>query len=184
MGSSTGATSTTPTDALLSPVFLDAFRWILHAEGGGKLVSDTGGLTRFGISQRAFPTLDIENLTQEQAQRIYLEHYWRPIKGNALPPALALCLFDAAVNLGVPQAVRLLQTVLRNVTVDGVMGPETVSAAKMYLPRLELVAQLLRLRSSWYNDLSAKSEKHAKYNYGWQMRCFRLALEAGLWRSA
>jgi lysozyme family protein len=179
-----GATYSTPTDALLSPVFLDAFRWILHAEGGSKLVSDTGGLTKFGISQRSWPTVDIENLTQEQAQRIYLDGYWKPIKGNALPPGLALVVFDAAVNMGVPTAVRLLQTVLRNVTVDGVMGPETVSGAKMFLPRVELVAQYLRLRSSWYRDLAAKSEKHAKYLYGWELRCWRLALEAGLWRSA
>ena len=183
MGSA-GATSATPTDALLSPVFLDAVRWLNHAEGGGRRVTDTGGLTRFGISQRAFPDVDIDALTLTQAQGLYLEHYWKPIRGNALPPALALCLFDAAVNMGVSVAVRLLQTVLRNVTVDGVMGPETVAASKMYLPRTELVAQLLRLRCSWYRDLAAKSEKHAKYLYGWEMRVFRLALEAGLWRSA
>lgn len=183
MGSA-GATSATPTDALLSPVFLDAFRWILHAEGGSRLVNDSGGPTKYGVSQRAFPTLDIDSLTQEQAQRIYLEHYWRPIKGNALPPGLALVVFDAAVNMGVPTAIRLLQTVLRGPVVDGVMGPETVSAAKMYLPRIELIAQYLRLRCSWYRDLARQSEKHAKYLYGWEMRVFRLALEAGLWRSA
>ena len=102
---------------------------------------------------------------------------------HGLPPGLALVVFDAAVNMGVPTAVRMLQTVLRGVTVDGVMGPETVASAKQYLPRIELIAQYLRLRNSWYRDLAAKSEKHAKYLYGWEMRCWRLALEAGLWRS-
>jgi len=176
-----GATYSTPTDAVLSPIFVDAFRWILHAEGG--LTSDTGGLTKYGVSQRSFPGVDIENLTLDDAQRIYLTHYWKPIRGNALPPAVALVLFDAAVNMGVGTAVRLLQTVLRNVTVDGVMGPETVAACKQSLPRVELVAQLMRLRASWYRDLAAKSAKHAKYLYGWEMRCWRLALEVGSWKA-
>lgn len=182
MDGAAGATSDTPTGGTISPAFLDAFDWIIKAEGGAKLVNDTGGLTRYGISQRSWPNVDVENLTLPQAQDIYLNGYWRPIKGNALPPALGLCLFDASVNMGVPTAVRILQTVLRNVTVDGVMGPETLSAAKMFLPRPELVAQFMRLRNSWYRDLAAKSEKHAKYLYGWEMRCWRLALEAGRWR--
>lgn len=182
MGSTTGTISETPTDAVLSPVFSDAFQWILTAEGGSRLVNDTGGLTRYGISQRTWPHVDVENLTQDQARQIYLDGYWKPIRGNALPPAIALCVFDAAVNMGVPTAIRLLQTVLRTVVVDGTPGPETIAAAKMYLPRTELVAQFLRLRNAWYRDLAGKSEKYGKYLFGWEMRCWRLALEAGRWR--
>ncbi len=181
MASST-ATSDTPTAGTRNPVFTDAMRWIVEAEGGAKLVNDTGGLTKWGISQRSHPHVDIANLTREGAEDIYHEAYWRPIKANALPPALALVVFDAAVNMGVPTAVKILQTVLRSVKVDGVAGPETVAAAKMYLPRPELVAQFLRLRSSWYRDLAATSPKYGKYLYGWELRCFRLALEAGRWR--
>ena len=176
------ATSETPTAGTRNPVFADAMRWIVEAEGGAKLVNDTGGLTKWGISQRSHPHVDIANLTREGAEDIYHEMYWRPIKANALPPALALVLFDASVNMGVPTAVKILQTVLRTVSVDGVMGPETVAAAKMFLPRTELVAQFLRLRASQYRDLAAKSPKYAKYGYGWEMRVFRLALEAGRWR--
>lgn len=174
-------TSETPTAGIRTPVFADAFQWILKAEGGARLVNDSGGLTRFGISQRSWPDEDIENLTQERAEQIYFDGYWRPIRASALPPALALCLFDTAVNMGTKVAVQILQTVLR-VPADGICGPETVSAAKVYLPRTELVAQFLRLRASWYRDLAARSEKHAKYLYGWEMRVFRLALEAGRWR--
>lgn len=180
MSTAVGPASETPSGG---PVFADAVRWVIDvAEGGARLITDTGGMTRFGISQNRYPTLDIENLTRQQAEALYLRDFWRPIKGAALPPALALVLFDAAVNMGPPTAVRILQTVLRHVTVDGVMGPETVSAAKMYLPRTELVAQVMRLRNSWYRDLAAKSEKHARYLFGWEMRLWRLALEAGMWR--
>jgi len=168
------------------PVFADAFRWIIEAEGGPRLVTDTGGLTRWGISSRAHPHVDIEHLTRDQAEAIYLESYWRPIRGSALPAALALVIFDAAVNMGVGTSVKILQTVLRNVSVDGVAGPETVAASKLFLPRAELVALCLELRLRWYADLAGRDEAAKKlygsYLYGWRMRVMRLALEAGRWR--
>ena len=143
-------------------------------------------MTKWGVSAKAHPGVDIANLTREQAERIYFDDYWRAIRGNALPPALALVLFDAAVNMGVVASVRILQTVLRNVTVDGVMGPETVSAAKMFMPRHELVALALEYRLRWYEDLANRDEstrkKYGPYLYGWRMRVMRLALEAGRWR--
>jgi lysozyme family protein len=144
------------------------------------------------VSAKAHPGVDIANLTREQAEQIYFDDYWRAIRGNALPPALALVLFDAAVNMGVVASVRILQTVLRNVTVDGVMGPETVGSAKMFMPRHELVALALEYRLRWYEDLAGKDEsspsrdaarkKYGPYLYGWRMRVIRLALEAGRWR--
>lgn len=151
------------------------------AEGGSRLVEDQGGLTRWGISHRAYPDLDIASLTRTHAEDIYFRDFWRPIKGNALPPALALVLFDAAVNLGPSQAVKLLQSCLR-VTVDGVCGPETVAAAKMFLPRAELVALFLEIRLRFYDSLAQKYTHHRPSIYGWRMRVMRLALEAGRWR--
>jgi len=171
-----------------SEAFVAAFRWIVEAEGGDTLVTDTGGLTRWGVSRRAHPDVDIENLTREQAKRIYWDDYWRPISGDSLPKALALVVFDAAVNQGVPQAVKILQTVLRGVAVDGVVGRETIAAARAFLPRGELVAQALELRLRWYQDLVDRDEgtraKYGRYLHGWRMRVLRLALEAGSWGSA
>lgn len=179
MDGAAGATSETPS---AGPVFADAVRWVIEvAEGGSRLVEDQGGLTRWGISHRAYPDLDIASLTRSHAEDIYLRDYWRPIKGNALSPALALCLFDGAVNLGPPQAVKLLQSCIR-VTVDGVMGPETVSAAKLFLPRAELVALFLEIRLRFYDSLAQKYTHHRASAYGWRMRVMRLALEAGRWR--
>ena len=37
---------------------------------------DAGGLTKYGISKRMYPSLDIANLTQEQAVAIYKRDYW------------------------------------------------------------------------------------------------------------
>lgn len=184
MDGSAGATATeTPIGSALSPAFLDAVRWVIdHAEGGGKLVEDQGGLTRWGISQRAYPAEDIANLSRQRAEMLYLMDYWKPLRGNALPPALAFVLFDTAVNMGVGAAAKVLQGAL-HITQDGIVGPETVSRAKQYYPRHELVARFLELRLRFYEALAAKFEHHRGSLYGWRMRVLRLAEEAGAWRA-
>lgn len=51
--------------------------FVLASEGG--YVNDkydAGGETKFGISKRAYPDLDIINLTIEQAKDIYYKDYW------------------------------------------------------------------------------------------------------------
>ena len=161
-----------------SQAFGTAVRWVIDAEGGPTLVTDTGGLTRWGISSKAHPGVDIEHLTRKDAERIYRESYWEPIHGDSLPPMLAFAVFDAAVNMGVSKSVTILQTCLRRVGVDGVMGPETLAAAKLYLPRTELVAQCLELRLRQYGELAQKPA-YTPYHYGWRMRVLRLALEVG-----
>ena len=52
---------------------------ILFAEGGSKYTNDpndSGGETKYGISKKAFPNLDIKNLTEEQAISIYKKMYF------------------------------------------------------------------------------------------------------------
>lgn len=90
---------------------------------------DPGGETKYGISKRAFPDLDIKSLTVADAAAIYRREYWNPICGDALPPALALCVFDTAVNMGVRQATILLQRAV-GVKDDGAFGPRTLEAAR------------------------------------------------------
>lgn len=179
MVASPAITADTPSTA-----FGLAVRWVVDvAEGGSKLITDQGGLTRYGISQRAYPTLDIAALTRQQAQDIYARDYWAPVQGDALPGALALVVFDAAVNQGVVRAVRLLQGCL-GVATDGIMGPDTLAAARRETV-VELVARYLVARLQAYAGLArAWPELHGASLYGWQMRVLRLALEAGTWRAA
>jgi lysozyme family protein len=89
---------------------------------------DPGGLTKFGISQKAYPSLDIASLTKEQAKEIYKRDYWQACKCDELPSAFAIAVFDTAVNQGVGTARRILQISL-DVTVDGVIGDKTIAAA-------------------------------------------------------
>jgi hypothetical protein len=63
--------------------------------------NDRGGETKFGISKRANPDVDVANLTKEQAARIYKERYWNAINADQLPANIREIAFDAAVNQGV-----------------------------------------------------------------------------------
>ena len=123
-------------------VFDNAFHTVIGVEGGytanpldpgnwtgGKCRVGACNGTNFGISAAAYPTLDIANLTLAEAQEIYRRDYWTKTACDQIPPALAVLVFDAAVNSGPDRAVKWLQTSL-NVMADGVVGPITIAAAK------------------------------------------------------
>lgn len=81
--------------------------------------------TKYGISAAAYPHLDIRNLTLNQAKDIYLHDYWNII-GTA-HPAVKFQLFDAAVNHGHGNAIRMLQRAV-GVADDGIWGPVSQGA--------------------------------------------------------
>ena len=150
-----------------------AFETIVGHEGG--LVDDPrdpGGLTKYGISQRAYPSEDIRNLTLERARELYRRDYWTPIKGDQLPEALSLCLFDMAVNSGPPQAVRTLQRAI-DVPVDGILGPGTLGKA-LSLPTEILVAYFQAERVLFMSKLP----EFAAFGRGWTRRVISTAIEA------
>ncbi len=112
-----------------TPEFDKAFEVIIGHEGGYvNHPNDPGGETKFGISKRAYPNVDIKNLTLEGAKAIYERDYWQAIQGDKLPYGIAVQVFDAAVNHGVRQAVLFMQRALK-VDDDGVLGPKTIAAA-------------------------------------------------------
>jgi lysozyme family protein len=112
--------------------FLKAIDYVLANEGGYVDNSaDPGGETNFGISKRAYPYLDIKNLTREEAVTIYQRDYWK-FDGFATQ-RVATKVFDTCVNLGPTQAIRILQLALGTVQVgpvvaDGKLGPQTIDA--------------------------------------------------------
>jgi lysozyme family protein len=59
--------------------FDEAFDVLIGHEGGYvNHPGDPGGETKFGISKRAYPALDIKALTLGQAKAIYRRDYWIP----------------------------------------------------------------------------------------------------------
>jgi len=143
-------------------------RHILAAEGG--LVQDPhdpGGLTHFGISQRAYPTLDIKALTVADAMRIYQRDYWDPIQGEDLPTGVDLVMLDHAVNAGPATAIRLMQYLVR-VVVDGVLGPRTLAGITSADPE-DLITAFTERRLAYYHSLP----NWRLYQVGWSRRAQR-----------
>lgn len=129
---------------------------------------DPGGETRYGISKRAYPDEDIGNLTLDRAKFLYRRDYWSKIRGDEIgDQPVAEKLFDLAVNIGVSKAVRLLQQVVGGLTVDGVMGPQTMAAVRQFAPGAGVLADRLRLAAiAYYVELSG----FQTYGRGWIRR--------------
>ena len=99
--------------------FEKAIEFALKWEGGYiNHPDDPGGETNFGISKRAYPSLDIANLTEEQAKEIYRRDYWDKCGCNSLPEPEDLIVFDTAINMGVNRALKLMEQVSLSVTLD------------------------------------------------------------------
>lgn len=159
----------------MSQVFDKAFELVLKYEGGYvNDPNDPGGETKYGICKRQYPNLDIENLTKEQAKEIYKKDYWNKIKGDDLPPRVAIFLLQCAVNVGVKTASKMLQratrTFLKNKPgIDGIIGPKTIAAVKQ-VDEDKLLAELTVQQCRRYAHLCIKNPKFAKYIKGWLRR--------------
>ena len=59
---------------------------------------DPGGETKYGISKRAHPDVDIKNLSREKACAIYKKHYWDPVLAdNIESQTKAEKIFDISI---------------------------------------------------------------------------------------
>jgi len=153
--------------------FIEAMRVIFKNEGGySNNPLDPGGETKFGISKRAYPNVDIKNLTLDSAAVIYKRDYWDKIKGDALPYPVALLAFDVAVNSGPDESAILLQKAV-DVVQDGKIGPKTIEAVlKHNLP--DLVNEFSTYRMLYYFSLS----NFKIFGKGWTKRSFDTHAEA------
>jgi lysozyme family protein len=141
---------------------------ILGIEGGYvNDPEDPGGETKYGISKRHYPNLDIKNLTRDQALALYLRDFWLPNKLDDQPFGVAYQMMDFAVNSGSPNATRAIQRAV-GVADDGYVGPHTLAAIKATEPHdlvMRLIAQRLRFMTrckNWAHDSGGWTERLAK----------------------
>lgn len=114
----------------------DPGNWTGGSVGAGELQGTNWGIasSSYPDEQRFVPAeqrmsmpSQVSDLTLDQARIIYRAAYWDRVSGDSLPPALALLVFDAAVNNGVRRAVIWLQGSV-SASPDGQMGPATLAA--------------------------------------------------------
>jgi Glycosyl hydrolase 108 len=86
--------------------FYKSLQFVLAHEGGyTNDPSDPGGETKWGISKKSHPALDIKNLTAQQCAQIYFDEYWAASKSNTQEFPNCTIVFDSAVNCGVSRAL-------------------------------------------------------------------------------
>ena len=163
---------------MYSENFEKAFKYVINNEGGyNHNPHDNGGETKYGISKNAHPSLNIKELTLSQAKEIYWHEYWEKGKIDEISDIfVAIKLFDLSVNLGIRGATIVLQRALRAggifVKEDGLMGPETLSAAKILEPSI-LLATLKAEAAGYYRVIVAKNPSQKKFLKGWLNRAYR-----------
>ncbi len=149
-------------------------------------VEDAGGRAISGINSHAFPGEYAAIAAFPQSERalpvemFYKSHFWNQWFEQIVSDDLACRVFDAAVNIGAPPAVRLLQEAVNTtsatwggpeVTVDGKWGPETVKAINSY--GAPFVIEFKDYRVSHYQAIAAANPALAKYLPQWIVRAER-----------
>jgi len=146
-------------------IFDKSVALILKHEGGYvNDPRDPGGETNYGISKRAYPDLNISKLSEDEAKGIYKEDYWDRVKGDDLPPSVALVVFDMAVNAGVRRAIKMLQEVVGTKR-DGIIGDITLGEVRKKDDK-ELATRYTLRRLEYYTSLVTFNI----YGKGWTKR--------------
>lgn len=115
----------------------------LGLEGGNSNdPDDRGGETNYGVTQKTLQDAlnrgiisgikHVSQLTPDLVKTIFKEDYWKKIQLDKVYNLfVAAEIFDTAVNSGPGKAVIIAQMALdylgEVVTIDGVMGPQTIS---------------------------------------------------------
>jgi len=160
----------------MTAAFDSAFYQLIGYEGGSaEDAGDRGGQTRWGISKRSYPTVDVLNLTLEQAKQIYLRDYWRPLRLDQVRDQnVAAEIFEQAVNFGLRGAAQNLQSALNylglGVRRDGSVGPETLAAVNQLKDAKALLKTLNGVQLMRYFEIVSADPAQKRFARGWLRR--------------
>jgi lysozyme family protein len=168
---------------------------VLGVEGGFiNIPQDRGGKTRFGITEavarRYGYTGSMRKLPQETAKQIYCDLYWKTDRMDlsivaSWDEAVALELFDTAVNMGGVTAAQFFQRTLNlmnrnekifhDLVIDGKCGPITFGAMRKLKKSLDkrVVLKILdTLQGARYISIMERNPSQEIFCRGWlDRRC-------------
>lgn len=153
--------------------FNKALKVVLQYEGG--YVNDTkdpGGETKYGISKRSYPHLDIKSLSLKDVEPIYRKDYWQVCACDQMPWPVSMVVFDTAVNMGVKTAAQILQEVV-GAKADGVIGPKTITKV-MDSVWPNIIIDFTTQRIIRYT----KTKNWDVYGKGWTRRAISISMAA------
>lgn len=157
--------------------FTPAFKFLLPHEGGYTHdPNDPGGETKYGLSKRAYPQLDIAALTVDDAQRIYARDYWFPYPYSQIQvQEIASKIFDLTVNMGAHQSHTLAQRACNRfgcaLVEDGKLGAISIHAINDIDPT-QLLYAIREEARAYYLELVKKRPSSSKFLKGWLARAY------------
>jgi len=162
----------------MGSLFSGVEQLLVTAEGfkSSESASDYGGLSKYGISQREYPSLDIANLTLNRALLILKVDYWDKYQiGNINDQGIANQAFLIIINMDPIHAVKIIQTAVNacgknKVAVDGVAGTETFNALNAIVP-VAWLSDRMRVEAIRYHLTLTDQDKKQIPNFrGWARR--------------
>lgn len=154
--------------------YKDSLAHVLKNEGGFAILAhDPGGATMEGITLETYrewkrnPHLtaeDLKAIPDQEVHDLYKQNFWNKIHGDDLPDGIDYAVFDAAVNMGVGRAAKLIQEAA-GVTADGVIGPASLSAIQAHDSK-ELIEKFSKLKEAFYRSLGT----FPVFGVGWLRR--------------
>lgn len=154
--------------------FWDAIKKTLKFEGGYvNHPNDKGGETKYGISKRSFPHVNIQTLTLEKAIDIYFDTYWKNYLFYLIDDNdIRFKIFDMSVLMGHKKAVEILQSTLNKkgtkLKEDGILGDLTANAINQNSH--ELLQEYKKNLAQHFEFLAKKNPKQKVFLKGWLNR--------------
>lgn len=176
--------------------FSIAHKFTAKWEGGeSDHPDDGGGLTKYGVSLKFLGGLSgtqsnrdvlermgirlpitrqvIYDLTRDQAASLFRWQFWDKLRLSLIPLRPAVVLYDAAVNSGPAQSVKLAQRGYNRcvaygqpLVVDGIMGPATRAAMQLADTDKALTA-MLDAREAFFQTIVANNPSQQVFLRGW-----------------
>ncbi|SDM21409.1 glycoside hydrolase family 108 protein [Halarsenatibacter silvermanii] len=170
--------------------FNEAIEIVLKHEGGfSDHPNDTGGATRYGITERVARGAgyegDMKELPLDTAKDIYRQNYWDRMRLDEIEDGrLRLLLMDTGVNMGVGTAGRILQRAHNllsegQITVDGAIGPITLEHINQINRRDNLLYTVEILRGYRYLEIVKNNGSQRVFIHGWFNRLRSVAGRGG-----
>lgn len=138
-----------------------------------KVITDSGGLTKYGISDLAdklkdgkYFGEDIKTMTVGRAKEIYRKEYFEPFAAKFVDfPNLSLNLFDVSVNSGVGKAKEMLT----QLTKSSVLNTQ-IETLKI-MGDNEATKKFQEIRKKFYESLvNSNPSKYGAFKDGWLNR--------------
>lgn len=157
-------------------LFDEAVEYLMSPQCEGGYVndpSDPGGETKYGISKRSYPHLNIAALTQEESKEIYKKDWWDKLNLDNFPyEGVAEKLFNISVNIGIHWCVICLQRAVRasngeQLKEDGIIGSKTLQAIKL-CDESSLLCAFRSEIAGYYRSLKNQDKLN-----GWLNRAYR-----------